>query len=93
MDLGTTVTVNSGRYGHIIIDFFLPAIEKDDLENMWFQQDGVACYTIRANMTFPGRVISRRGNINWPPRSCDLTRLDLFCGAMRKTAFIQLLNT
>ena len=28
--------------------------------------------------TFPGRVISCRGNINWPPRSCDLTPLDFF---------------
>ena len=28
--------------------------------------------------TLPGRVISRHGDINWPPRSCDLTLLDLF---------------
>ena len=38
-------------------------------------------HTTRANMAFlqekfPGRVISRRGGINWPPRSCDLTPLD-----------------
>ena len=26
--------------------------------------------------TFPGRVNSRRGGINWPPRSCDLIPLD-----------------
>ena len=26
--------------------------------------------------TFPGRVISRRGDINWPSRSCDLTQLN-----------------
>ena len=50
---------------------------------MWFQQDGVTCHTTRANMvilqkTIPGRVISRRGDINWPPRSCDLTLLDVF---------------
>ena len=25
---------------------------------------------------FPGRVISRNGDYNWPPRSCDLTPLD-----------------
>ena len=25
---------------------------------------------------FPGRVISRNGDYNWPPRSCDLTTLD-----------------
>ena len=34
---------------------------------MWFQQEG--------------RVISCRGDINRPPRSCDLTPLDIFlCG-------------
>ena len=75
--------VNSERYGHMITDFFLPSIEEYDLENMWFQQDGATCHTTRANMallqeTFLGRVISRRGDINWPPRSCDLTPLDFF---------------
>jgi hypothetical protein len=27
---------------------------------------------------FPSRVISRNGDQNWPPRSCDLTPCDLF---------------
>lgn len=27
---------------------------------------------------FEGMVISRRGDVNWPPRSCDLTPLDYF---------------
>ena len=27
---------------------------------------------------FSGRVISCRGNVYWPPRSCDLTPLDVF---------------
>ena len=95
-DDGTTVIVNSERYGHMITDFFLPAIEEYDLENMWFQQNGATCHTTNANMallqeTFPGRVISRRGDINWPPRSCDLTPLDFFfCGATRKTVFMQI---
>ena len=30
--------------------------------------------------TFTGCVISRRVNINRPPRSCDLTPLDFFWG-------------
>ena len=29
---------------------------------------------------FPGRVISRFGDIPWPPRSPDLTTCDFFCG-------------
>ena len=69
--------------------FFLPPIEEYDLENVWFQQNGATCYTTRANIAllqekFPGRLISNRGNINWPPRSCDLTPLDFFCGATQK---------
>ena len=28
--------------------------------------------------TFPGRVISRPGDIKWPPRSCDLSPFDSF---------------
>ena len=60
---------------------------------MWFQQDGATCHTTRANMallqeTFTGRVISHRGDINWPARSSDLTPLHSFCGAKRKTVFI-----
>ena len=67
----------------MITDFVLPAIEEYGLQNMWFQQDGATWHTTRANMallqeTFPGRVISCRGDINWSPRSCDLTPLDLF---------------
>jgi len=27
---------------------------------------------------FPGCVISRNGDQNWPPRSCDLTPCDFF---------------
>ena len=88
-DDGPTVTVNS--------DFFVSAIEEYSLENMWFQQDGATCHPTRASMallpeTFRRRVFSRRGDINWPPRSCDLTPLDFFYGATRWTAFMQLLR-
>ena len=68
-----TVTVSWERYGHIATDFFACYVE-DDLENMWFQQDGATCHTTTALLQekIPARVISRRGDINWPPRSCDL---------------------
>ena len=52
-----------------------------DIDNMWFQQDG----TTRRHRTmdilherFEGMIISRDGDVNWPPRSCDLTPLDFF---------------
>ena len=82
-DAGRTVTVNAERYGRMISEFFWPAIEDFDLERMWFQQDGATCHTTRPIMAllrekFPGRIISRFGDINWPARSCDMTPLDFF---------------
>ena len=49
----------------------------------WFQQDGATCHTARETTEllrekFPGRVISRNGDQNWPPRSCYLTPCDFF---------------
>ena len=69
-DDGTTVTVNSKRYDHMITDFFFATNEKYDLKNILFQQDRVTYHTTRANMaslqqTFPGRVIFCRGDINF----------------------------
>ena len=39
---------------------------------------------------FPDCIIFyRRGDINWPPRLCDLAPFDFFfCGATRKTVLI-----
>ena len=52
-----------------------------DVDDVFFQQDGATCHTsseticlLRRN--FQGRVVSRKGDFNWPPRSCDLTPLD-----------------
>jgi hypothetical protein len=50
---------------------------------MWFQQEGTTCHNAH-EMTellrekFLDRVISRKGDHNWPPRSCDLTPYDFF---------------
>ena len=99
-DDGTTVTVNSERYGYNN-RLFLPAVEEYDLENMWFQQDGITCHVIRANMalfqgTCPGRTISRHGDINWPPKIMrfDIIRLSptkrLWVYADKSSTFQQL---
>ncbi|KZC12021.1 hypothetical protein WN55_04042 [Dufourea novaeangliae] len=57
---------------------------------MWFQQDSATCHTSRETMallheTFPGRVVSRSGDQNWPPRSYDLTPLDFFLWGFLKS--------
>jgi len=51
-----------------------------DTDNMSFLQDGAICHTPHAMMDilhkrFEGMVISRGSDVNWPPRSCDLTPL------------------
>lgn len=52
-------------------------------ESLWYQQDGAAPhYAVGVreylNQVFPNRWIGRRGTVEWPPRSPDLTPLDFF---------------
>ncbi|GFW53587.1 uncharacterized protein TNCV_4814931 [Trichonephila clavipes] len=75
--------VNGDRYRAMITNFFIPALNNHDVQELWFQQDGSTCHTARATInllkdTFGDRLISRFGPVNWPPRSCDLTPLDYF---------------
>lgn len=54
-----------------------------DIDEVWFQQDGATAHTATWSMVlvrelFPARAISRRGDINWPPRSPDLAPCDFF---------------
>ena len=77
------VTVNSERYLTMIQDFFQPALEAIQLEDTWFQQDGATAHTARVTMNclrqmFPGRLITLRGDVNWPTRSPDLAPCDFF---------------
>ena len=57
------------------------ALENDNI--VWFQQDGATAHTAKIPMdclreAFPGRLISRRGDVNWPARSPDLAPCDYF---------------
>ena len=36
---------------------------------------------------FPGHVISNCGDINWPPKSCDLTSLDYLGGYVKDRVY------
>ncbi|GFT00276.1 DUF4817 domain-containing protein [Trichonephila clavipes] len=86
-DEGHNVTVNGDRYRAMITNFFIPELNNHDVQKLWFQQDGATCHTARATIdllkdTFGDRLFSRFEPVNWPPRSCDLTPLDYFCGAM-----------
>jgi len=44
---------------------------------MWFQQDGARSMEVVRRM-FPQHVITRFGNVSWPPRSPDLLICDFF---------------
>ena len=53
------------------------------MDDIYFQRVGVTCHKKGETMgllheKFPDRVISRNGNYNPLPRSCDLTPLDFF---------------
>ncbi|GFX01314.1 putative transposable element [Trichonephila clavipes] len=67
----------------MITIFFIPDLNNNDVQELWFQQDGATCHTACATIdllkdTFGVRLISRFGPVNWPPRSCDLTPLDYY---------------
>ena len=77
---GEAVTVNSDRYRIMLNKFLFTIIEEEGIANIWFQQDGATCHTAEATLdvlrpVFEDRIISRRANIVWPLRSCDLTPL------------------
>ena len=63
--------------------FLLTKIEEEDIGNIWFQQDGFMCHTAEATFdvlrcVFEDCIISRRADVVWLPRSCDLTPLDYY---------------
>lgn len=79
---GAAVTVTSARYIHMLQTFVQPKLQQLDGE-IWFQQDGATAHTSRASMQvlnqmFPGRIISHRADLLWPPRSPDLAPADFF---------------
>ena len=49
-------------------EFLFTKIEEEDMENIWFQQDGATCHTAEATLdvlhpVFEDRIISRRAAI------------------------------
>jgi len=82
---GITTTVTSERYIEMVRTYLIPQLRRRciDLNQLWFQQDGATAHTARSTMAvlrplFPNHVISRSGDILWPPRSPDLSTCDFF---------------
>jgi len=82
---GRAVTVNSARYIEMLRTFLEPELHRLGVETktLWLQQDGVTAHTATTamrvlNEMFPARVISQRGDIEYPARSPDLNACDFF---------------
>ncbi|RYA74177.1 hypothetical protein DD595_24615 [Enterobacter cloacae complex sp. 4DZ3-17B2] len=79
-------TLTGQKYHDMLRDDIIPAIQVivgEDFDQTWFQQDGAAPHyatDVRNYLSdvFAERWIGRRGVIEWPPRSPDLTPLDYF---------------
>ena len=60
--------------------FLFTKIEEENIGNIWFQQDGATCHIAEAIVDvlrrfFEDHIISRKVDVVWPPRSCELTPL------------------
>lgn len=85
-------TLNSVNYLDLLQNYIIPNLtalypngENPNIpaDSIWFQQDGAPPHYSRIvrdylNNIFPNRWIGRRGVIEWPARSPDLTPLDFY---------------
>ena len=82
---GHPVMVNGTRYREFLVNTVIPKLQQLHVQphKVWFQQDGATAHTTQSVLaylkeTFPGKVISKSGNVQWPPRSPDLSLCDFF---------------
>ena len=74
-------------------EFFSQKIEEENIGNIWFQQDGATCHTAEATLdvlrpVFEEHIISRKADVVWPPRSCDVPPLGYYLqGAVKDKCY------
>ena len=77
-------TVTGERYLDKLRNVIVPALKQQpDFNKLYFQQDGAPSHYATAvrnllDETFPDKWIGRRGPIEFPPRSPDITPMDFF---------------
>ena len=87
------ITVNGDRYRPVLNEFLFTKIEEEDIVHIWFEQDGRQQRTAEAPLdilrpAFEDRIINRRADVVWPPRSCDFTPLKHYlCGAVKDKCY------
>ena len=75
--------MNGENYLEILREVVVPQLQTKPNFDILFQQDGAPPhYALRVrdylNEVFPQRWFGRRGSVEWPPRSPDLTPVDFF---------------
>jgi len=81
---GNACTVTSEHYAHMLQDFFIPRLQGLPVnKTTYYQQDGATSHTAKISMNilrplFPGHLISRYGDIEWPARSPELSVCDFY---------------
>lgn len=87
------MTINGERYVFMLDIFFesqlVEVMEKTDMGDIWFQQDGTMVHIARISMTklqqmFPTCLVCLRGDARWSTRSHDLSIFDFFLWAYLK---------
>lgn len=89
--------LTAAKYEDMLRNQIVPRIREiagDNFDDTWYQQDGAAPHygrDVRAflDTQFPHRWIGRRGEIEWPARSPDLTPLDYFLWGYLKSKVYQ----
>lgn len=78
-------SLNADVYRRMLEGQIVPAVQASciNFDRVWFQQDGAPPHYGRyvreyLDIVFPNRWIGRRGAIEWPARSPDLSPLDYF---------------
>lgn len=76
--------VTGDRYLNLLVNHVIPELQnRENFHRMWWQQDGAPPHfatNVRnfLDQQFPNRWLGRRGPVEWPPRSPDLTPPDFF---------------
>lgn len=71
----------------MITDHYRYKVKDNDLEGMWFQQDGTTCHTA-SNVRCLAQK-DNQGNVTWPLRSCDLMAVDIFVESTKQLCLYQ----
>ena len=75
-------------------EFLFRKMKEEYIGNIWFQQDGATCHTAKATLdvlrsVFEDRIISRRADVVWPPRSSNLIPLNYYlCGVVKDKCYV-----